>query len=561
MKSQAIAYPAILLAAFGLTACGGGGGGGGGGTGTAATSYPISVQVSGLNGLSPITVQSNGGSGYTDDPSAPGEDLTITQDGTQTFNTRIAIDTNYLITLVPTAGQLCRIIDDPTDTNPLPGSGPLTVASAPVSGPVTVKINCTKTRAVSGTTHHLVGGLMLRNTIENATGKPLFEDIYFVYSKGGSQPFGGGLDQSLQPIEIPVGNYEIAIATKSRGQTCSLKNQDGTTIGSVKGNSDTPLSGLTIDCTLDNEVNAACDTGTAALASIDPVEAAHAMGVCKGLTEATWQLPGAGTLNSTQQPRFDLGHGIQTASDAPNSQLAPRAGTQLLMLSTGSARFPSQAPDYINPAISGADVAQYSSEIFNNSVFPRTDYGGPYATQSYNPDQKLPVFHGVRLSLKLMLPEGANGFIFKYRSLITDYPNVGTAYADQIAAYVSPTTDADPIILKPHDMLGMPNDTNVDSSDKPWHPHDPSRLTVCAQQSSTTIMINSTAETYDCTNVSGDLTGTDYTAGSAWLTASSGIIGRPDKKEEVTLDLMIWDHGDGEKDSAILFDDFKWVSF
>ncbi len=173
-----------------LTACGGGGGG-------AAPTYTLGGTVSGLTGS--VVLQNNGG-----------ENLTVSSDGSFSFNAALNGSAAYTVTiLTQPAGQACSVSN---------GSG--TVSGANVAN---IAVNCVSFYSVGGTVSGLVGSLVLQNNAGDN----------FVVSGSGSFVF-----------DAPINNgasYAVTILTQPAGQICSVSSGSGTVSGEN-------IANVAVDC-------------------------------------------------------------------------------------------------------------------------------------------------------------------------------------------------------------------------------------------------------------------------------------------------------------------------
>jgi len=285
------------------------------------------------------------------------------------------------------------------------------------------------------------------------------------------------------------------------------------------GDGDAALAGSDIGFT----ATAPCDS-TLVLDSNDPIDAAKAMGICDGLVIAVWQLPDGTT---TTNAKYSLGHGI--LPDFASSNPA-REGEKLLALSSGTARRPSD-PGYYRPT--GPIPA-------TNSGFEKNyTHGFPGTTNVLMPvylpscPQPISAHDGVALKVVLEVPVGVNGWALDYRYFTADYPNFNcTRYIDQAAAIITDSSLSNYYILR--DSFG-----NYIFSD--------AYLGACTPTVG-----------YPCHLGTASLVGTGYEnhGATAWDTVIISAI----EGDTVTINLMIWDSDDGNVDSIILFDNFRWLT-
>ena len=163
-----------------------------------------------------------------------------------------------------------------------------------------------------------------------------------------------------------------------------------------------------------------CDAGLA-LASANPLDASHALGICDGLVSAAWVYP-AGSADTTNGVAFSLGHGLSATFGTNNPA---HEGQALLVLSTGTARTPAQA-SYSADQDRGYGVALPAG-------FPHGDPGCPTVYSAG--------YDGIALQVVLKVPAGVHSFAFDYAYFSRDYPDGGClAYVDQAAALITGLT-------------------------------------------------------------------------------------------------------------------------
>jgi hypothetical protein len=254
------------------------------------------------------------------------------------------------------------------------------------------------------------------------------------------------------------------------------------------------------------------------------------MGVCSGLVSAEWQLPdGSGPPSSTS---FPLGHGLLDDFGS----VAPREGTRLLALSSGTARAPSD-PGWATPM--GFDKG-YSASLLGELVIDVPACGMPTGSAA---------FDAIALALTLDVPAGANGFRFYVKHHATEFPAyVCSVSSDGAAVVVSPPPPgaaASGDVM--HDAMGNP----LSSAS--------SFLDVCGCTGGPCI---GAGRTYACSAGRAELAGTGFDetsdAGGAtrWLEvrvpAAAGT--------RVEVQISVWDGGDGVLDSTTLVDGFRWIT-
>jgi hypothetical protein len=252
-----------------------------------------------------------------------------------------------------------------------------------------------------------------------------------------------------------------------------------------------------------------CDASPV-LADTDPVSAAHALGVCDGLQTATWILPDG--TPATPGPSFDSGHGILADFGTNNGA---REGFALLALSTGSARRP------VDPGFQANFDKGYTSGF--PAGFPQDNPACPGVVTASPHD-------GIGLSVVLDVPAGVTGFAFDYFFLSHDHPSFECSTFSDVAAA---------IVLRP-----AQSPTNV--------------LLDPAGHSMTASSVSMRACT-SCPLGTAALTGTGFESGGGtdWMTTGTVPV-TPGTTIEIRF--VIWDSGDGQQDSTLLLDDFRWIA-
>jgi hypothetical protein len=245
----------------------------------------------------------------------------------------------------------------------------------------------------------------------------------------------------------------------------------------------------------------------------DPLEAAASMGIIEGLVSAEWVLPDGSPMPS--EYNFSLGHGVLSAF-GPN--VAPLQGLQMLALSTGTARAPTD-PDYSEDQ--NRNYACSLPELFNGyPICP--DPGGSQ--------------DGIGLKVVLTVPNNASGFNYSYKYYSKDYPEyVCTEYTDYAAAIIIPKSLGNHWGNIMFDYMGGP---------------------VCASSSNIiTFCINQVG--YSCIGIT-ELLGTGFEGhgGSSWI---QNIPVSVQAGTNIEIIFSIWDSGDGMMTSTILLDNWQWI--
>ncbi len=298
------------------------------------------------------------------------------------------------------------------------------------------------------------------------------------------------------------------------------------------------------DGTVDNpEV---CDDGE----SGDTAESlSRGIGICTKASERGYGLVSAKLTRGWQ--RSDAPH-VEQHSLLPKfgNLLEPREGKRLAVLSTGFAQEYNGAPD--EPFSRGRDWYGAMPGHGGNGTappgFPKGANGCPQETE---------VNDVVDLHLELRAPKNASGFAFDFNFHSGEWPAfVCSKYNDGFIAYLDAKSYGKPDNIS-FDALQNPVSVNNGFFDR----CTPGTALGCGSE---------TLGVSKCPSGPAELAGTGFgivgvscgtetpsTLGGAtgWLFSQAPIQGG----ETFTLDLMIWDVGDGVLDSSVLIDNFRWA--
>jgi hypothetical protein len=314
--------------------------------------------------------------------------------------------------------------------------------------------------------------------------------------------------------------------------------------GGTFGSGNTPGSnGNNGTTTLDN--GSPCDDGITGNGAED---VAKAMGLCKNLVSA----------------KFTRGFG---RDDAPKAEQAgvlekfgnvirPREGKKLVVLSSGYAG----EQDGPGGSFGGDSQLGPNGVDWWNAVqghgngtappgFPKPATGCPIDTN---------VNDLINLRLQIKAPDGATGFKFDFNFYSGEWPGyVCSMFNDGFVAFLSSKDTKDNISF---DKNKNPVSVNNGFFDR----CTPGVTTGCES-------LGGATKVSQCPGGAGELAGTGFgvvdawcpnspatsTNGGAtgWLTSQAPIQGG----ETFTLELMIWDTGDGVLDSSVLLDNFQWI--
>ena len=288
---------------------------------------------------------------------------------------------------------------------------------------------------------------------------------------------------------------------------------------------------------------------------------AKAMGLCTSATTDGYGLVSATFTRGygrTDEPKMEQ-HGIlQKFGDV----IRPREGKALTVLSTGYAQEfdgPGNAPfggDSVGGGTNGKDWWGAKASKGNGTAPP----GFPKPAANCPIDLK--VNDTINLKLEIKAPPNATGFKFDFNFYSGEWPAyVCSNFNDGFVAYLSAKGFNN----------GQPDNMSFDKNMNPVSVNNgffdrctPNVTTGCES-------LTGTPATSQCPSGPAELGGTGFgidgawcigsnkhsTNGGAtgWLTSQAPVQGG----ETFTLELMIWDTGDGVLDSSILLDNFQWV--
>lgn len=307
-------------------------------------------------------------------------------------------------------------------------------------------------------------------------------------------------------------------------------------------------NGIDDDCdpTTSDIVPALCPS-VEVLAGVTGVEVAKAMDLCQTTTAAAplaqkrWGLIDASQLlpDGSAPTVADLAdiQGYQTAILASfGDVLVPHKNGTMAALSTGRMRDPAH-PGYVapSPGTSFGRVGLPPSTFLaaHGGLLPSSSGCNgvcPHGTGAND---------GVNVRLTIRAPTNAKGFSYDYRFFTGEYA----------ARSCSPYNDFYLALLQSA-ALGLPADRNIafDSVGNVPSVNNAFFQSCVAQGCST------------CPYGTSELAGTGFDAGAGagiqWLTLDAPIV----PGETFTIDLMVFDVSDDAGDSAVLLDNFRWIS-
>ena len=305
---------------------------------------------------------------------------------------------------------------------------------------------------------------------------------------------------------------------------------------------------------IDDNCNGTVDEAPAACSSVQQFSSvtandlAIAMGLCQTTTanpplaQMSWglisasQLLSNGALPTAGQLTELQNYQCAVMTNYGTGGIIPTDGATFAGLSTGRMR-DANDPGYSTPA-PGTDHANASSPpavylAAHGGVLPASNGCSgvcPAGTSANDP---------ANLRLQIRVPTNASAFSYQYRFFTSEYLNYScTTYNDFHLALLTtgaPGIPADRNIA--YDALGNPVSVNN------------AFVQICVPNGC-----------YTCPLGSSELAGTgmeigNVGAGTSWLTTTAPVV----PGEIITLDIMIFDVGDGTYDSHLLLDHFQWI--
>lgn len=332
-----------------------------------------------------------------------------------------------------------------------------------------------------------------------------------------------------------------ACSSGDQSQFGSSSDKNEAAVG-AKGFSDgkkTKTSGATVsDNTVEDSDPCDSDSGDTA------ADFAHAMGICADATKDGFGLVKAEFtrgFNDTAEPESDQ-HGVLGKF---GKVIKPREGSKLGVLSTGFAQ-----------EFNGSSATPFFKGKHwwhDETAEDQLPAGFPKAAGDCA--QAKGVSDIIVLKLTLKAPKTAGGFKFDFNFHSSEWPEwICTQFNDGFLAYLTSKGKTDNISF---DSKNNPVSVNNAFFDR------------CTSDVKTGCQ-GDTTEVSTCPSGDAELAGTgfgikaeacnsgkDATQGGAtgWLSSSAPI----EPEEEFTLELAIFDTGDGDLDSSVLLDNFKWI--
>ncbi len=295
------------------------------------------------------------------------------------------------------------------------------------------------------------------------------------------------------------------------------------------------------DCDGDtDEAPEVCDANIA-INSMDPIDVARAVGLCKiakspdesGVQSAQWvSIDGTPAPND---PNFHLGHGVLTGF-GPN--VTVQEGSKMFAVSSGTARQPND-PDY-------QDVGGFSKgyQMNHPQGFPKESPSCPNVTTGTPHD-------GTAVEVSIRVPSNAHGFVFNFNFYTYEWPGyVCSTFNDFFVA-----------ILDPIPMGQMDGNISFDQLNNPVSVNN-AFLEVCGCANGPPCTAGQ--KTFTCALGNQELVGTGFGIDSgyadhgatSWLQTSAPA----DPNSVIKIRWATYDSGDGVLDSTTLIDNWKWIA-
>ncbi|MGZ3456419.1 MAG: putative metal-binding motif-containing protein [Polyangiales bacterium] len=300
------------------------------------------------------------------------------------------------------------------------------------------------------------------------------------------------------------------------------------------------------DDKIDNDCNGkvdddGCDDSGLALDSTEPNDFAKAVGICRTTTadatgkSKTWGLVSAKLSRADGTDKVDdVQHGIMTAF---GKNVSPKQGKSLLVLSSGTARTPSQ-PDFVKPAMSSTDDTNVTPAP---TGFPKSAPGCPASTSSS-------AYDGIALELELRVPTNAKGFKLAHDFYTSEYvEQVCKGYDDHFLVLLESTA---PLDAKYSGNIVFDAMGNHITSSTPL-------LEVCT-------MGMAAGKSWSCPQGTKELEETGFAdpdkpangAATGWLETHTAVV----PGETIKVRFVVFDGGDHLFDSSVLLDAFRWTT-
>ncbi len=297
-----------------------------------------------------------------------------------------------------------------------------------------------------------------------------------------------------------------------------------------------------------DEPAAVCDMGLD-LASLDPLDAARAVDLCKtstgkldtwGVVASRWVMADGAPppLTHPAVDNFHLGHGMLSAF---GGTVKVRRGTRMLALSSGTARQPS------DPATRACRASTRDTPAVARRASPRSRRRA-WAPSPWS--RTTPT--GVELVVNT--PSNATGFSFDFDFFTYEWPGfICSTFNDFFVA-----------ILSPVPMGQIDGDISFDTMGNPVSVNN-AFLQVCGCTGNPPSPCTAGGKKFPCSLGDLDLLGTgfgfDTTGGqdhgsTGWLQTKAPVTGN----SQITLRWAVYDSTDGILDTTTLIDNWQWIA-
>ncbi len=271
-----------------------------------------------------------------------------------------------------------------------------------------------------------------------------------------------------------------------------------------------------------------------------PWDAAKAIDLCKvasgpgdwGVVDARWIMADG---SAPPGGNFDLGHGI-LGGFGPNVNV--QKGFRMLGVSSGAARQPTD-PGYMSPG------------GFSKGYGCNHPFGFPKESPTCGVAVTGGCYDSTGFEVKIRVPSNAQGFSFNFNFFTFEWPGyVCSTFNDFFTAILSPYPAGQTDGNITFDNLGNPVSVNNAFVD------------VCGCFSGPPCVAG--GKTFNCSLGTAGLAGTGFGADVAgsdhgstyWLSTQAPVT----PGQEITLQFIAYDSGDGILDSTGLVDNFKWIA-
>jgi hypothetical protein len=347
-------------------------------------------------------------------------------------------------------------------------------------------------------------------------------------SGGGSSGTGGKLNQTP-----PCAQNDPNLDGDGDGFTPAQGDCNDCTRQMSPGAYDYAGNGVDEDCNgVPDDEPVGCDTETYDVGYGDPEVAARAIGICRKASATSWGLVSARytTADGTGTPNA-ISHGL-LPNFGPN--VGPREGTNMLVLSSGTARRPGD-PGFQSPA--GADMGT------SGTTPPGFPKDSPSCSVQTSTDTTANDPIGFEVVIKT--PTNANELSFDFNFYTFEFPQyVCSQFNDFFVALVDPPP-----------ANAQSGNVSFDSQGNPVSVNN-GFVEVCQPQTAG-------GKSFPCALGPAQLQGTGFGdvdlwggphAATSWLNTRAPV----PPGQNITIRFAIWDMGDHILDSTVLIDNMQW---